>query len=66
MSDPIWTDEIVEEVRQARRAHANAHGNDLRRIFEDLRRKQSASGRNVVTLQPRPPRHRKRAAGSPT
>jgi bisphosphoglycerate-dependent phosphoglycerate mutase len=61
MSDPIWTDEIVEEVRQARRAHANAHGNDLRRIFEDLRRKQSASGRKVVTLQPRPPRHRKRA-----
>ena len=47
-------DEIVEEVRRVRQAHAAAHGYDLRRIVEDLRRKEEASGRTVVTLQPKP------------
>jgi hypothetical protein len=60
----MWKDEIIEEVREARRAHAAAHGHDLRRIFEDLKRKQESSGRMVVTLQPRPPRNLKRVAGS--
>jgi hypothetical protein len=61
----MWKDEIVEEVRAARGAHAAAHGHDLRRIVADLKRKQDASARSVVTLQPRPPRHVKRASGSP-
>jgi hypothetical protein len=52
----MWKDEIVEEVREARRAHAAANGHDLRRIFEALRQKQEASGRRVVTLQPKPAR----------
>ncbi|MBN1608430.1 MAG: hypothetical protein JW940_17495 [Polyangiaceae bacterium] len=59
-------DEIVEEVREVRRAHAAAHGDDLRRIFEDLRRKQLASGRTAVRLPPRPARDFKRASGSST
>lgn len=61
----MWKDEIVEEVRAARLAHATAHGHDLQRIVEDLKRKQDASTRCIVTLQPRPPRHTKRASGSP-
>jgi hypothetical protein len=60
----MWTDEIVEEVRRAREAHAAANGHDLRRIFQDLKRKQDASGQKAVTLQPRPPRTFKRASGS--
>ena len=62
----MWKDEIVEEVREARRAHTAAHGHDLRRIFEDLKRKQDASGRSIVTLQPRPARMTRRAPGSAT
>ncbi len=58
-------DEIVEEVRRARHAHASAHGNDLRRIFEDLKEKQDASGRIVKVLEPRPAPVRKRASGMP-
>lgn len=62
----MWKDEIVEEVRSARRAHAVEHGRDLRKIVADLRRKQEASGRRVVTLQPRPPRSIKRVSGFPS
>ena len=61
--EDMWKDEIVEEVREARRAHAAAHGHDLRRIFDALKRKQEASGRHVVTLQPKPARSFKHAAG---
>jgi hypothetical protein len=64
MSDPVWKDEIVEEIRRVRQAHAEEHGNDLRRIFEDFRRKQEASGRKLVALAPRPPRQSRRDAGS--
>jgi hypothetical protein len=59
----MWTDEIVEEVRRVREAHAAANGNNLRRIFQDLKQRQDASGRKVVTHQPRPPRALKRAVG---
>jgi hypothetical protein len=59
----MWTDEIVEEVRRAREAHAAANGNNLRLIFQDLKQRQDASGRKAVTLQPRPPRALKRAVG---
>ena len=59
----MWTDEIVEEVRRTREAHAAANGNNLRRIFQDLKQRQAASGRKAVTLQPRPPRALKRAVG---
>ncbi len=60
----MWTDEIVEEVREARRAHAAAHGHDLRRIFADLKRKEDASGRLVVTLQPKPAREIRRSSAT--
>jgi hypothetical protein len=58
----MWTDEIVEEVREARRTHAAAHEHDLRRIFADLKRKEEASGRPVVTLPPRPAREIRRSS----
>jgi hypothetical protein len=63
MSDELWKDEIVEEVRTARAAHAVANGNDLQRAFADLKRKQEASGREIVTLPPKPARSRKQATG---
>jgi hypothetical protein len=60
----MWTDEIVEEVRRARAEHAAQHGNDLRRIFQDLKRKQDASSRQVVSRPPRPPRLTHRSSGA--
>jgi hypothetical protein len=60
----MWTDEIVEEVRRVREAHSATHGHDLRRIVQDLRRRQDASGKEAVSLQPRPPRIFKRASGA--
>ena len=63
--DAMWDDEIVEEVRRVRFAHAAAHGHDLRRIFEDLKQKQEASGRNVKILEPKPAPARKLASGVP-
>ena len=57
----MWKDEIVEEVREARRKHAAAHGHDLRRIYEDLKQRERQSGHQVVNLPPRPPRLKRRA-----
>jgi hypothetical protein len=58
----MWKDEIVDEVRKVREAHAAAHGHNLKRIFEDLKQKQDASGKKAVALQPRPPRALGRAS----
>lgn len=58
----MWKDEIVEEIRKVRREHAAAHGFNLRRIAEDIRLRQQASGRRVVTLPPKPARRIKRAS----
>ena len=56
-------DEVVEEVRAVRRAHAAAFGFDIVRIVADLRSKDAASGERVVSLPPKPARHRRTAAG---
>ena len=46
-------DEIVEEIRRRREAHAESLGYDLRRITEDLRRQERESGVKVVQRPPR-------------
>jgi hypothetical protein len=56
-------DEIVEDIRAVRRAHAAAFGFDLARIVADLRKKDTASGDRLVSLPPKPARHRRTAAG---
>lgn len=53
-------DEVIDEVHAARRAYAEAHGFDLRRMCEDLKKRERASGRKPVTLPPRAPRRRSR------
>jgi hypothetical protein len=60
----MWKDDIVEEVRSVRSQIGAEYGHDLRRIVENLRRMQIASGRRVVTLKPRAPRQTVRASGS--
>lgn len=58
-------DPIVDEVRAARAAIAEEHGNDLKRIIAAFRRKEGADGRRVVDLTAKraPKGHPKRKAG---
>jgi hypothetical protein len=46
----MWEDEIVEEIHQIREAYAKSFDYDLDAIFEDLRKKEAESGREVVSL----------------
>lgn len=55
----MWKDEIVEEVREARRQYAAEHGNDLRRIYQDLKRFESGSGRQILAPPAKLPRDSK-------
>jgi hypothetical protein len=45
-------DPIVEEVRRFRKEHAAQFGNDLKRIVEDLRKKEKES--THIQLSPGP------------
>jgi hypothetical protein len=45
----------TEEIREIRRRLSAQFDNDLHRIAEETRRRQRASGRQVVTLPPRVP-----------
>lgn len=44
------------EIREVRHLLAARFGNDVDRIYEDLRRKQQESGRTYVRLPKRTPR----------
>ena len=46
-------DPIVEEVRNARAAHAAGFNYDLHAICEDLRKKEQSCGHVVVSLPPK-------------
>ncbi len=48
-------DEIVEEIRRRREAHAESLGYDLKRITEDLQRQERESGARVVQRPARKP-----------
>lgn len=47
-------DEIVEEIHQIRDRYAKSFNYDLNAIFEDLRKKEAESGKEVVTLSRKP------------
>lgn len=50
----MWKDEIVEEIHRIREEYAKSFNYDLDAIFEDLRKKQAQSGREVVNLSRKP------------
>ena len=52
MTDPV-DDEIVEEIRRRRQAHAESLDYDLKRITKDLQRQEQVSGTPVVQRPPR-------------
>jgi hypothetical protein len=49
-------DEIVEEIRRRRQAHAESLNYDLKRITEDLQRQEQESDLPVVERPPRTPK----------
>ena len=59
-----FDDEIVEEIRRRREAHAESLGYDLKRIIEDLQRQERESGTPVVRRAPRKPRGLPRRAST--
>ncbi|MEH2200273.1 hypothetical protein [Nostoc sp.] len=45
----MWKDEILEEIYRIREEHAKAFNYDLQAICDDLRQKQAASGRQIIS-----------------
>jgi uncharacterized coiled-coil DUF342 family protein len=45
----MWRDEILEEIHELRAEHAKAFNYDLQAICDDLRRKQTESGRQIIS-----------------
>ena len=67
------TDSVIQEVRRIKEANAAKHGYNLQAMLEDMRRREGADGRKVLTLDPRrpsgvsvSPRSAPLAGGSPT
>ncbi|MBW4618320.1 MAG: hypothetical protein KME17_02900 [Cyanosarcina radialis HA8281-LM2] len=46
----MHTNEIIEEIHKYREEYARSFNYDLNAMFEDLRKKQIASGRKFVKL----------------
>lgn len=46
----MFHDEIVEEIHKIRQEYSKSFNHDLKAIFADLQKQQSASGRKVVSL----------------
>lgn len=49
----LWTDPIVDEVRQAREHYTAAFDGDLQTLFQDLREQEKCSNRTFVSYPPR-------------
>lgn len=52
----MWKDEILEEIYRIREEHAKAFNYDLKAICDDLRQRQVASGRKIISKPLRQPR----------
>lgn len=51
----MWQDPVVTEIRALREQYANQFGHNADAIFQDILRRQSASGKKLVSFQPRKP-----------
>ena len=50
----MWEDEIVAEVRRVRESHAERFDYDLNAIYLDLKQQEKESGRELISLPPKP------------
>jgi len=51
----MWKDPIVAETRQLREQYASQFAHNADAIFQDILRRQSMPGKNLVSFQPRKP-----------
>jgi len=51
----MWNDEIVEEIRQVADQYAKEHHYNINEIYDDLKTKEQASGRQIVCFTPKRP-----------
>ncbi|MBE9115135.1 hypothetical protein IQ249_04405 [Lusitaniella coriacea LEGE 07157] len=49
----MWEDSILEELQQIREEHAKSFNYDFKAIFADWQKRQAASEKNLVSLQPK-------------
>ena len=54
----MWKDEILEEIHKMREEHAKVFNYDLQAICDDLRRKESNSGRQIISKPLKQPHKR--------
>ncbi|MGL5796007.1 MAG: hypothetical protein ACRC80_28730 [Waterburya sp.] len=52
----MWRDEILEEIYRIREEHAKAFNYDVKAICDDLRKRQTASDRKIISKPLRQPR----------
>ena len=50
----MWTDPIVEDLKQQSERYASQFNFELKALFQDLREQQKRSGRAAVSLPPKP------------
>ena len=62
----MWKDPIVEEVRSIREKQAESLGFDIRKIVDDAKAKQRASGHPLVSFAKakQPPRAKRKTTRS--
>ncbi len=49
----MWEDPILEELHRIREEHAKSFNYDFKAIFADWQKRQAASGKRLVSLQPK-------------
>ena len=49
----MWEDPILEELHRIREEHAKSFDYDFKAIFADWQKRQAASGKKLVSLQPK-------------
>jgi hypothetical protein len=62
----MWKDEVLEEIYRIREEHAKAFNYDLKAICDDLRKKQAASGRQIISTPLSQPSQRHNKSLHPT
>ncbi len=50
----MWKDEVLEEIYRIREEHAKSFNYDLKAICNDLRKKESTSGRQIISIPLKP------------
>jgi len=51
----MWVDPIVEETKKLRESYAQEHNYDMDAIFQDIKKRQFASGRQLLSRPSRRP-----------